>query len=76
MEHKECLTETRTSAGSISDNFVEIITAHSPCRSLVVLLDFLLDQFWMLLVVCLLETIVWDDSVAMLACSKVVSIIS
>jgi hypothetical protein len=70
MEYKGCLTETRTSAGSISDDFVEIITAHSPFRSLVVLVNLLLDQLWVLLVVCLLETIVRDDSVAMFAYRK------
>jgi hypothetical protein len=70
MKHEGCLTESRTSAGRISDNLVEIIAAHSPGRSLMVLIDFLLDQLWVLLVVCLLETIVGGDSVAMLACNR------
>jgi hypothetical protein len=72
-KHKGCLTESRTSARSISDNFVEIITAHSPGRSLMVLVDFLFDQVWVLLVVCLLETIVREDSVSVLAFSKIKS---
>ena len=33
-----------------------------------VLVDFSLDQLWMLLVVSFLETIVGDDTVTMLAC--------
>ena len=67
-QYKGRLTEARTSAGSVSDYFVEILTAHSPCSSLVVVVNFLLDQFWVFLVVCLLKSIVWEDSVTMLAC--------
>lgn len=70
MQHKGRLTKARTSASRVSDNLVEIITTHSPSRFLVVLLDFLLDQVWVLLVVRFLETVMGEDPVAMLACSK------
>ncbi len=70
MECKECLTETGTSASCISYDFIEIVAAHSPNRSLMIGFNFLLDQLWVLLVVCLLKSIAWDNSVTVLACRK------
>ena len=55
------LTISSTTAGGITDNFVQIITAQGPLWSaLSILTNLLLEKFWVFLVVSLLETIVRD----------------
>jgi hypothetical protein len=53
------LTISRTTAGCITNDLVQIITAQSPLwPPLSVLTDLFLEKFWMFLVISLLETIV------------------
>jgi hypothetical protein len=59
------LTRSSTSAGSVSYNLVQVFAAHGPFGStLSILAELFSEKFWMLLVVCFLETIMRELSVS------------
>jgi hypothetical protein len=73
----DCTKDWRTNSSStpacsISDDLVQVVTAHSPFwpvlgKGAMIMTCLFLQKFWVLLVVGLLEAVMWELAVSMLA---------